>query len=120
MTLQELYDALEGNCEDMMERFGKEERIRKFVLLFLKDGSYAEFLRAMENDDVKSAFRAIHTLKGVCMNLDFQSLYEIVNTITEALREEDMEEGRKKIPELTAVYKKHIMEIRKYEGSKNE
>lgn len=116
MTLQELYRAVGGNYEDMLERFGKEERIRRFVLLFLKDGSYAAFLQAMEKQDVKEAFRAIHTLKGVCMNLGFSRLYEIVYTITEDLRAENMEEGAKKIPELTAVYQKYIIEIQKYEG----
>ena len=120
MTLQELYTEIGGNYENMLERFGKEERIRKFVLLFLRDGSYTQFLEAMEYKDVKSAFRAIHTLKGVCLNLGFSSLYEIVNMMTEALRAEDMEEGEKMMPELTSVYEKYIRKIQKYEREENE
>ncbi len=40
----------------------------------------------MENGDTETAFRAAHTLKGICMNLGFDRLYEASYDITEVLR----------------------------------
>ena len=114
MTLQELYLEIEGNYKDMIERFGTEERVSKFVLLFLKDNSYDMFLQAMEEKNVQDAFRAIHTLKGVCLNLGLQGMSQIVNDITELLREGNVEESADRISELKVIYEKHIMAIQNY------
>lgn len=114
MTLQELYFEIEGNYTDIIQRFGTEERISRFVRLFLKDDSYSAFLQAVKENNVQDAFRAIHTLKGVCLNLGFQGMTQIVNEITELLRVGNMEEGERKIPELQEVYENHISLIQKY------
>ena len=37
-------------------------------------------------NDGEEAFRAAHTLKGVCLNLGFDELYEVSAEITEKLR----------------------------------
>lgn len=86
MTLEEMYQEIEGNYSDILDRLRKEERIEKFVLLFLKDSSFQTFRQAMDQGDTEEAFRAVHTLKGVCMNLSFDSLYRISSEITEYLR----------------------------------
>lgn len=83
MTLEEMYQEIEGNYSDILDRLRKEERIEKFVLLFLKDRSFQTFRQAMDQGDTEEAFRAVHTLKGVCMNLSFDSLYRISSEITE-------------------------------------
>ncbi len=115
MTLQELYEKLGGNYEGILERFGKEERIQRFVLLFLKDDSYDLFLSEFEKQNISEAFRAIHTLKGVCMNLGFEALFAPVNEITEALRREDLQKGEEWKESLVSEYKRHVELIRKYE-----
>ena len=74
MMLEELYQEIAGNYQDIRERLRKEERIEKFVLLFLKDTSYQDMLQAWEQGNLETAFRAVHTLKGVCMNLSFDKL----------------------------------------------
>ena len=73
MMLEELYQEIAGNYQDIRERLRKEERIEKFVLLFLKDTSYQDMLQAWEQGNLETAFRAVHTLKGVCMNLSFDN-----------------------------------------------
>ena len=40
----------------------------------------------MVKQDAETAFRAAHTLKGLCMNLGFDSLYEVSSALTENLR----------------------------------
>ena len=40
----------------------------------------------METKNYEEAFRAAHTIKGVCQNLSFTKLYESSNCLTENLR----------------------------------
>lgn len=115
MTLEELYQEIGGNYQEIMERLRTEERIRKFVLLFLKDTSYQTFLHGLEQGNTQEAFRAVHTLKGVCMNLSFDSLYQISSEITEFLREGNLGRAAQLLPELDKCYKKHCHAISGYE-----
>jgi HPt (histidine-containing phosphotransfer) domain-containing protein len=43
----------------------------------------------MAKKDFDTAFRAAHTLKGVCSTLGFQNLFTISSQLTEALRNRD-------------------------------
>ena len=86
MTLQECYEAIGGSYEDVSGRLRKEALFRKFVLKFLDDPSYDTLCQAMESKNQEEAFRAAHTLKGVCQNLAFSRLYESSRDFTEQLR----------------------------------
>ena len=80
MTIKECY------YEDVLKRLMNEARIQKFALMFKKDPSMSQLTQAMDAGDVETAFRAAHTLKGICANLGFKSLFEVSYDITEALR----------------------------------
>lgn len=114
MTLEELYQEIGGNYQSICERLRKEERIRKFVCLFLKDQSYQLFADAMNVENTEEAFRAVHTLKGVCMNLSFDALYQISSEITEYLRVNDFLHAKELEPALTACYRNHVRAIEAY------
>lgn len=114
MTVEDLYFEIEGNYSDVVERFVTESKIIRFVLLFLNDGSYEAYIQAMQAEKADEAFLAIHTLKGVCLNLGFQGMYKVVNNITELLKANKFEEAKKKLPDLKAVYEKHINAIKKF------
>lgn len=114
MTLEELYKEIGGNYQSISERLRKEERIKKFVLLFLKDDSYQTYIQKVKEDEKEGAFRAIHTLKGVCMNLSFDELYQIANETTELLRTGDLQEAKEKLPALEKCYEKHVRIIYAY------
>lgn len=86
MTLQECYAALEGDYQGVLGRLTSERMVQKFVLKFLNDGSYDLLLRSMEEQNYEEAFRAAHTIKGVCQNLDFTRLYRSSSQLSEALR----------------------------------
>ena len=86
MTLQECYAALEGDYQGVLGRLTSERMVQKFVLKFLDDGSYELLLRSMEEENWEEAFRAAHTIKGVCQNLDFTRLYRSSSQLSEALR----------------------------------
>lgn len=104
MNLKECFDAFEGNYNDAMGRLLTEERVKKFLLMFLKDTSFNDLKAAMENEDYSSAFRAAHTLKGVCANLGIAKLGEISSEITESLRANDNETACKQFDQVEKYY----------------
>lgn len=77
MTIKECYEAMGGDYEDVLKRLMNEARIQKFALMFKKDPSMSQLTQAMDAGDVETAFRAAHTLKGICANLGFKSLFEV-------------------------------------------
>lgn len=86
MTLQKCYEKIGGNYEEVLGRLTKEERIEKFMLRFLEDVSYDGLCSALEEKKHDEVFRWIHTLKGIALNLGFESLYEASDKMTEAVR----------------------------------
>ncbi|MCI8879546.1 MAG: Hpt domain-containing protein [Clostridiaceae bacterium] len=86
MTLQECYAAMGGSYEDAIGRLRSEKLVLKFVLKFLDDGSFGLLCSSMESGDYAEAFRAAHTIKGVCQNLSFSRLSDSSARLTEALR----------------------------------
>ena len=88
MTLKECYERFGGDYEDVFSRLRTEERIEKFIIRFLEDGSYSQLCDCLASDDAEGAFRAAHTLKGIAQNFSFTGLYESGERLTEALRPE--------------------------------
>ncbi len=86
MDLRECYAELGGDYEGVVGRFHGERLVLKFTLKFLEDGSYALLRDSLGDGRMEEAFRASHTLKGVCQNLGFTKLYESSAALTEALR----------------------------------
>ena len=87
MTLKECYDALGGDYDEAMGRLRSERLVQKFVLKFLDDGSYGLLCASLEAGNRGEAFRATHTIKGVCANLAFNTLLASSEELTEALRD---------------------------------
>ncbi len=115
MTIQECYEAIGGNYEEVLGRLQSEALIRKFTLKFLEDPSYLQLKLALENKNYEDAFRSAHTLKGVCQNLSFDRLYEVSHELTELLRDRTgaqpgISEAMEKV---TEVYERMIEEIKK-------
>ena len=86
MNLKECYQALEGNYDDVLGRLRTERLITKFVLKFLDDKSFDTLMDAIGRKDGEEAFRAAHTIKGICQNLSFDRLYEPSHALAECLR----------------------------------
>ena len=86
MTLEQMYAAIGGDYKAVMERLPSADFVRRFALKFLQDDSFPNLKKALEAQDAPTAFRAAHTLKGVCQNLGFDALYAPASALTEALR----------------------------------
>lgn len=86
MTLQECYVALGGEYDAVLGRLRSAKMVQKFVLKFLNDPSYEALCRSLEQGDYEEAFRAAHTIKGVCQNLEFTTLYQSSDRLCESMR----------------------------------
>lgn len=117
MTLQECYAALGGNYDDAISRLRSERLVTKFVVKFLDDDSCALLLRSMEEKNYEEAFRAAHTIKGVCQNLSFTRLYEVSNQLNEALRGGPTPEAPGLVEEVKAEYEQTVSAIRAFKES---
>lgn len=90
MTLKECYDALGGDYAEVTGRIPSERIVQKFVLKFLDDGSYQLLLDSLAAGNGEEAFRASHTIKGMCQNLGFARLSASSTALTECLRGGDL------------------------------
>ena len=97
MTIEECYQEIGGDYADVSSRLPSARLINKFVAKFLDDPSFDQLCEKMKIGDRVEAFRAAHTLKGVCANLGFGHLLAVAVELTEVLRE-----GNDQIPE-TAI-----------------
>ena len=86
MSLKTCYEMLGGNYDEALGRLFSERIMQKFVLKFLNEGSYELLMTALDAKNGEEAFRAAHTLKGVCLNLSFDKLLHSVEPLCEALR----------------------------------
>lgn len=112
MNLKECYTAMEGNYENVVARLRSERIVQKFVLKFLQDGSYDLLCRSLKEKNYEEAFRAAHTIKGICQNLDFTKLYESSSQLTEALRNGWTPEADVLMQQVTADYRQTSEAIR--------
>lgn len=110
MTLQECYEKLGGNYTEVSSRLPSEKFIQKFVLKFLDDKTFGLLKESWENGNDEEAFRAAHTIKGMCQNLAFTQLLESSSALTEALRD-----GRS--AQAPALYEQVISDFEKTAGA---
>ncbi|MCR5666110.1 MAG: Hpt domain-containing protein [Eubacterium sp.] len=86
MTLQECYEAIGGDYNDVMGRLPKEDLIEKFLKKFAEGEEYRQLQKAIEEKDHKEIFATSHTMKGVCANLGLKALFEVVSQLCESVR----------------------------------
>lgn len=99
MTLQECYEKLGGDYAAVSSRLPSEKFIQKYVLKFADDKTMELLVSSFTGGDFDEAFRAAHTIKGMCQNLGFARLEKSSSALTEALRG-----GRS--PEAQGLYEK--------------
>ena len=63
MNINECYQAMGADYEEVFGRLRNERLITKFVLKFPGDPSFSQLQSTLEEKNVEEAFRAAHTLK---------------------------------------------------------
>lgn len=112
MTLEECYAAMGGDYDGAMNRLRSEKLLMKFVLKFLEDPNMETLRTALAAGDQDSAFRAAHTLKGLCLNLGFTKLGDSSSQLTEAVRSSIAADASALMQQLESDYTEAIQTIR--------
>lgn len=86
MTLEELYNAVNGDYSEALGRLYSEDLVGRFIVKLLDDDTCEKLVAAWAAGDEKAAFEAAHTAKGVLANLSLTGLANKASEITEALR----------------------------------
>ena len=83
-------DFLKANgieYETTLERFcGREDLFEKYLLEFKENYSLKKLEKAIQNEEIGTAFFSAHDLKGTSGNLGMTNLYKISCKLTELLR----------------------------------
>lgn len=111
MSLKDCYTAMNGNYEDVIGRLRSEKIVKKFVFKFLDDTSFNLLCASVKEENGEEAFRAAHTIKGVCQNLGFSTLYESSNAMAEALRSGWDPKAADMLQQVEEDYKKTVAAI---------
>lgn len=114
MTLQECYAEIGGDYEDVVARLRSDRLVQKFLLRFLEDKSYELFCTSMKEKNYEEAFRAVHTIKGICQNLSFTKLLKSSSEMSDALRNGWTPKADELVGALSEDYKQTADGIRRF------
>lgn len=112
MTVRESYERMGADYDGLLSRLGSEALIKKFAVKFIDDTSFQDLKQALAAGDAERAFRAAHTLKGICLNLGFDNLYRPSEAITEKLRGGQMDGCEDMFKDVETEYNVTVESIR--------
>lgn len=104
MTVQECYESIGADFEGVLGRMGSEAMVKRFALKFLDEPSYRSLVKAVEEQNAEGAFRAAHTLKGICLNWDWTDFTKSAHP----LRRDSGEESSTDMKKLTGKFSRSI------------
>lgn len=104
MTLKDCYNLIGGDYDSVTSRFGGERLVFKYAYKFLEDASFQNLTDMLEIKNVEEAFRAAHTIKGICQNLSFDRLGNSSSLLTEALRAGNLPQAVELYPKVKEDY----------------
>ena len=113
MTVKECYLAFGGDYDGVMARMPDEKFVAEFLEMFLEDECYPMLKEAMEEKNVEAAFRAIHSLKGICQNFGYTKLFRSSSNLTELLRGGSLEGAEQPMLQVDKDYQQMIEVIKK-------
>lgn len=109
-TFEEIFKAYSGDYQTTMARFMNNKTMYlRFFGMFFDDDNIVKLKTALEEQNIKAAFEAAHTLKGVSANMGLTPLCDAVCAIVEPLRCEKAEE------DYMALYQKVQAEYKRVE-----
>ena len=91
MSIEECYRQIGGDYNQVLTRLMTPKLVARFIAKFLGYNSFDLLRTALEQGNCKEAFRAAHTLKGVCQSLGLGNLLASTEVITELLRHQEGE-----------------------------
>lgn len=87
---------------------GRDDLLLRFLKKFVEDESYETLVGGLQNNSIKEAYKAAHTLKGLCANLSLTNLNRLAGAQAEFLKNENMEAAREIMGDITCEYEKIV------------
>jgi len=120
MTLQELYESIDGDYAQAARVLRMDKLIDKHIRKLTKNGVVDALLAAGEGMDPRELFETAHAVKGVCANLGLMKLSSAASDIAEEYRPGNprtMTDARvkEKLAEVERLYRQAAEGIRRYE-----
>ena len=120
MTLQELYQSIDGNYDRAVQIMRMDKLIARYLSKFPNSGVNDALQEAGRALDQSKLFEAAHAMKGVCANMGFDRLSAAAGEICEEFRPGNArsvsdEEIRAKLAEVDALYQRTVEGIHAYE-----
>ena len=84
--MSDFYKTVGGDMNDVLDRLEDIDMVKENLLDFSEDVSYSELLQCLGDNDIKGAFRAAHTLKGICYTFGIGRLGDDASAVCEELR----------------------------------
>lgn len=121
MDACDLFDILEEKGCEPRSAIGRMMDNEEFYLRYLvqipNNENYDSFLKHIESGDCTLAERAIHSMKGMALNLGLLPVSDIAVDIISDLRAGELESAKSKIPEFAQVYSDISKDILSYGSS---
>lgn len=86
MTLQELYERIDGNYTQATNVLKMEKLIDRYVRKFVNSDLLTKLDEAGKTLDPTGIFESTHAIKGVCGNLGFDRLAAAASELSEEFR----------------------------------
>lgn len=86
MQISDVYQACEGDYDDVIKRLLSDERIAKYLKKFADGIDFDMMAKAIEQKNWEDAFRYAHNLKGISLNLAFTKLAESTGALCDIFR----------------------------------
>ncbi len=103
------------DIDTALTRFmNNENLLQKTLSLFLEDTNFQNLLTHLQTENFSEAYKASHTLKGLCGNLSFTHLFELFSALCIALQEKNIETITSLIPSIIEKHSKLIQAIKKW------
>ena len=108
MNIRSCYEKMGADFDEVSTRLVSEALITKIAKKYIDDPSFSQLKDAFEKKDIETAFRASHTLKGVCLNVGFTQLTKDVIPLTEILRGQSWDGAQELFDQVEESQKKTI------------
>ena len=122
MTLQELYQMIDGNYEQALRVLRMDKLLDKHIRKLTSNGVVENLLEAGNAMDPTHLFETAHAMKGVCANLGLTRLSDAASEIAEEFRPGKArrltdDQVRAKIDAAVEKFRATVQCIREYEES---
>ena len=107
LSLEEFYASVGASADEIIGRLGgNASLVERFLGKFPADTSMDLLATSLSDADTDTAFRAAHTLKGLCANLGIESLFTKASEVTEMLRASELDDAQAAFPALKSEYER--------------